>query len=321
MPDIPGTEPLEPDPQEVAPKEAVYRWDWEAVVGQEHDRTSHSTHGSGAVYGLIVEDGGAEHAFGIGGTKSEWHGKTDTGFGFNGRLHGVGPAYRYSAYEGGWDFGLKLLPWASLTENGEAGPYKSHRQFDLRGITLAYNNYARELKGEKSFFKYQLFVSAFKPTGESEVGHTWNGQPISDTTGIQNLDHVLNVGGRLGLYDFSEEDDKVGAKLWLAGGWFQEAPSLAETANWRIQWSDKHERLFLGFGRNYDLLNGGSLLGFGWSWDIRKTVYVNREESRKAQFIAAIEKAGGSLDKDGMVRLPKGVKAPQKQYKAAPSDD
>ncbi len=273
------------------------------------------------MYGLIVEDGGAEHAFGIGGTWSGWHGKTDTEFGFNGWLYGVGPAYRYSAYEGGWDLGIKLLPWASLTENGEAGSYQSHRQFDLRGITLAYNNYARELKGEKSFFKYQLFVSAYKPTGESEVGHTWNGQPINDTTGIQKLDHVLNVGGRLGLYDFSEEDDKVGAKLWLAGGWFQEAPSLAETANWRIQWSDKHERLFLGFGRNYDLLNGGSLLGFGWSWDIRKTVYVNREESRKAQFIAAIEKAGGSLDKDGMVRLPKGVKAPQKQYKAAPSDD
>ncbi len=307
----------EPEPQEVPPEEAVRRWDWELVVGKEYDRTAQSTFASGALYGLFIEGSSAEHAFGIGGTYSSWHGKTDTGFGFSGHLGGYGPAYKYSAYEGGYDFGLKLLPWATMTENGEQAAYNSRRHFDLRGITLAYNNYARELKGEKSFFKYQLFVSAFKPTG-GEAEHSVFGQPLADPD--SRLSHVVNVGGRIGLYDFSQEDDKIGTKLWFALGWFQEAPSLAETANWRFQWSDKEERLFLGFGRNYDLLNGGSLFGFGWSWDIRKTVYVHREQARKAQFTAAIEKAGGRLDRDGMVILPKGMNSPQRQFKTAPSD-
>lgn len=307
-------------PKEVPPEEAVRRWDWELVVGKEYDRTAQSTFASGALYGFFVDTPGAEHAFGIGGTYSGWHGKTDTGFGFDGSLKSNRPgfAYKLSAYEGGWDFGLKLLPWAKLEENGEQAAYKSQRQFDLRGITLAYNNYARELKGEKSFFKYQLFVSAFKPTG-GEAEHSVFGQPLADPD--SRLSHVVNVGGRIGLYDFSQEDDKIGSKLWFALGWFQEAPSLAETGNWRLQWSDKEERLFLGFGRNYDLLNGGSLFGFGWSWDIRKTVYVHREQARKAQFTAAIEKAGGRLDKDGMVILPKGMNSPQRQFKTAPSDD
>lgn len=318
--------PEEPttSPPSVAPKEAVYRWDWELVVGQEHDRTSHSNFGSGAVYGFFVDGAGAEHAFGIGGTRSSWHGRTDAGFGFDGRLWGYGPAYRFSAYEGGWDFGLKLLPWAGLTENGASGAYQSHKKYDsatLDGLTLAYNNYVRELKGERILFKHQLFVSAFKPTGAGDVGHSWEGKPISDTTELAKLDHVVNVGGRLGLYDFSEEDGAIGAKLWFAAGWFQEAPSLAETANWRFQLSDKHERVFIGFGRNYDLLNGGNIFGFGWSWDIRKTVYVHREDERRAQFIAKIEQAGGRLDKDGMVILPKGNNSPQKQFKIAPSDD
>lgn len=322
-PEKPQPEPTpqvtpEPKPQEVPPEEAVRRWDWELVVGKEYDRTAQSMFASGAVYGLIVEGDGAEHAFGIGGTYSGWHGKTDTGFGFNGRLSGYGPAYKYSDYDGGWDFGLKLLPWAELTENGAQAAYKSRRQFDLRGITLAYNNYAREMKGEKSLFKYQLFVSAFQPTG-SEAEHSVFNQPLPDPD--TRLDHVLNVGGRIGLYDFSQEGDTIGSKLWFAAGWFQEAPSLAETANWRLQWSDMHERIFIGFGRNYDLLNGGNIFGFGWSWDVRKTVYVHREEARKAQFIAKIEQAGGRLDKDGMVILPKGMNSPQKQFKIAPSDD
>ncbi|MFZ3031859.1 MAG: hypothetical protein WA082_02390 [Candidatus Moraniibacteriota bacterium] len=316
---LPQINPTQPEQQEISPEEAVRRWDWELVVGQEHDRTAHSTFASGAIYGLFVNTPGAEHAFGIGGTYSGWHGKTDTGFGFNGQLSGVGPAYKYSAYEGGYDFGLKLLPWASLTENGEqAEYYKSRRHFDLNGITLSYNNGRREMMEEKFLFKHQLFVSAFKPTG-GEAEHSVFNQPLPDAN--TKLDYVLNVGGRVGLYDFSKEDDKIGAKLWFAAGWFKEAPSLAETANWRIQLSDKHERLFLGIGRNYDLLNGGSLFGYGWSWDIRKTVYVHREETRRAQFVAAIEKAGGRLDKDGMIILPKGTKTPQKQFKTAPSDD
>lgn len=307
----------EPEPQEITPKEAVYRWDWELVVGKEYDRTAQSTFASGAVYGLLVNAPGGEHAFGLGGTYSSWHGKTETGFRFDGHLGGYGPAYKYSAYEGGWDFGLKVLPWASLTENGGQAAYNSRRHFDLNGITLAYNNYARELKGEKSLFKYQLFASVFKPTrGEAEHSVFNQSLPNADS----RLDRVVNVGGRLGLYDFSQEDDRIGAKLWFAAGWFQEAPSLAETANWRFQLSDKHERVFFGLGRNYDLLHGGSLLGYGWSWDIRKTVYVHREETRRAQFVAAIEKAGGKLDKDGMVILPKGTKD-SRQFKTAPSDD
>jgi len=301
------------EPQEIAPKEAIYRWDWELVVGQEYDRTAHSTFVSGAIYPLIVDGVGAEHAFGIGGMYSGWNGKTDTGYAFDGKLSGFGPAYKYSSYEGGYDFGIKILPWASLSENGNGGSYQSHRNFDLQGIALSYNNYERELKGEKSFFKYQLFASAFKPTG-TDVGHTWEGKPISDTTELAKLDSVVNLGGRVGLYDFSKEDDKIGAKLWGSVGWFQEDPG-AESANFRISLSDKHERFMFGIGQNYDLLNGGSVFGYGFSWDVRKTVWVAREESRKGQFIAAIEKAGGSLDKDGMVRLP------QKQYKPAPSDN
>lgn len=302
----------EPEPEELAPKEAIRRWDWELVVGQEYDRTAHSTFASGAVYPFIVDEDGAEHAFGVGATYSGWDGKTDTGFAFNGKLSGFGPAYKYSSYKGGYDFGIKLLPWATLTENGDGGAYQSHRQFDLQGIALSYNNYERELKGEKSLFKYQLFASAFKPTS-ADVGHTWEGKTISDTKELEKLNHVVNVGARVGLYDFSKEDDKIGAKLWASVGWFQEGPG-AESANFRISLSDKHERFMFGVGRNYDLLNGGSLFGYGWSWDVRKTVWVAREESRKEQFIAAIEKAGGSLDKDGMVRLP------QKQYKTAPPD-
>ncbi len=323
----PQPEPLvvvapSPEPSAVTPKEVLRRWDWELVVGQEHERTSHSTFVSGAVYPLIVDGQGAEHAFGLGGTYSAWHGRTDTDFSFRGDLKGFGPAYKYSAYEGGYDLGVKILPWGSLTENGFSGDYKSQRKFDLRGITLSYNNYEREMRGEKSFFKYQLFLSAFKPTGHSEVGHTWEGKPISDTSELSKLDHVVNVGARVGLYDFSQEDEKAGLKLWGSVGWFQEAPSLAETADWRIQLSDKQERLFFGIGRNYDLLHGGSLLGYGWSWDIRKTVYVHREEVRHAQFVAAIERAGGSLDKDGMVRLPERLLKPQsKRYIIAPSDD
>lgn len=306
-----------PEPQEVPPEEAVRRWDWELVVGKEYDRTAQSTFASGAIYGLFVDGPGAEHAFGIGATYSSWHGKTDTGFGFSGHLGGYGPAYKYSAYEGGYDFGLKLLPWATLTENGQQAAYKSRRHFDLNGITLAYNNYARELKGEKSFFKYQLFVSAFKPTG-GEAEQSVFGQPLADAD--SRLDYVLNVGGRIGLYDFSEENDQIGAKLWASLGWFKEAPSLAETANWRFQLSDGHERFFVGWGRNYDVLHGGSLFGYGWSWDIRKTAYVHREETRKAQFIAKIEQAGGRLDKDGMVILPKGLQSSSRKWKTAPSD-
>lgn len=277
-PDEPAT-PGESAPP-VVEEESPCPIDPKLVVGQENEPThdgnnANSFFASGAVYCTWRGEEGT-HGAGVGFQASQWDGLVNHGAGkFTGHLATIGPAYEYIS-DKGWDVEAKLL-FGNLIEKFKQDDYQSERHFNVGGVSGAYNNYQREMAGEKALAKTQVFASVFWPLSH-DAEHSWQGNKIADTTELRKFNFYVNAGVRQELYNFGP------FKLYTDLGYFLEDPT-SESMSWRVGITDPNSICGIGIGIDHDLKHGGDANAWGWWCDIVKGVKVVRRQHRMSQVI------------------------------------
>lgn len=287
-PDVPVEPPQMPEesPEEEA-RPSCFEWDWFLGTGGDDTGTRYS-HTEAAAYLLCKEGENGKHYFGLGLKGSIADGATDTGFGWDGREKMFGLAHKYVSHDG-WDVSSKLL-WGELEENGSVDLYKSQRRFDLVGVSLAYNNYERYLRGEKRYPEWNAYFGIFFPTS-SDVKHSWDGTPIEDTEDLERFDYKLGVGARQYLY--------AGEDWWpfVSGGLSVQHPT-SKTGNLRIGVTDANKIVFASVGVNHNFDDGENAFGWDLGVDMARGIKFARAEARRAEMLQKLEENGVMVDED-----------------------
>lgn len=276
-------EPKEPS-EEVA-RPSCFEWDWFLGTGGDDTGTRYS-HTEAAVYPFCKDGENGKHYFGLGLKGSIADGTTDTGFGWDGREKLYGLAHKYVSHDG-WDISSKLL-WGELEENGKIDLYKSQRRFDLVGVSLAYNNYERYLRGEKWYPEWNAYLGIFFPTS-SDVKHSWDGKPIADTKDLERFDYKLGVGARQYLY--------AGEDIWpfVSGGLSIQHPT-SKSGNLRIGVADANKIFFASVGINHNFDDGENAFGWDLGVDMARGIKLARAEARRADMLQKLEEDGVMVD-------------------------
>ncbi len=272
--------------EEVA-RPSCFEWDWFLGTGGDSTGTRYS-HTEAAAYFLCKEGENGKHYFGLGLKGSIADGTTDTGFGWDGREKLYGLAHKYVSHDG-WDISSKLL-WGELEENGKIDLYKSQRRFDLVGVSLAYNNYERYLRGEKWYPEWNAYLGIFFPTS-SDVKHSWDGKPIADTKDLERFDYKLGIGARQYLY--------AGEDWWpfVSGGVSIQHPT-SKTGNLRIGTADANKVFFASIGVNHNFDDGENALGWDLGVDMARGIKLARAEARRADMLQELEEDGVMVDEE-----------------------
>lgn len=282
----PDIEDQQPPVTQITPPEALCAWDWElfAITGGETDFQGNKDWFlglEGALYPFIMEGKNAKDEFGIGGRVNLWDGITSEKFNFDGGYAALGPAWKHANYSG-WDTGSKIL-FGKLWENGKdaTGDYKSNRDFGITGIGLSYNNYERELRGEKIIPEWQLYGAMFIPISK-DVRHSWQGKNIADTKDLEKFNYLLSVGGRVFLY----QGEYI--RPYIQAGYFAEDP-ITHSLSFRLGVSDVHKIIFAGIGPNINLDNSTLALAGDVGIDIMRAIEFGRAQHRRNAMIEAIQ--------------------------------
>lgn len=296
--------PVRLPPEEEVVKEYLWDADAFAYYGQDIGSARAQTQfwgGEVALYPFVWDTPDGRHELGLGGMYGGFEGRAFDGFRFDGSQWGVSPAYKF--YGKGWDFNLKAPMFGELDEHGKSadGRYRSEREFDLLGVGAGYNNYERQVRGEKWFPEYQIFGRVGFPIG-SQVSHSYDGQGIADTRELRNFDGLVNVGVRLFIWD----GDYV--RPYVEAGYFGEEPTN-RSLRAQIGVSDHRKIVFCGLGPNFNLTHGGE--SFLWSCGIdpfNLGRYI-RGEYRRDQFRKTLsnyddETGGFTLPEDGAAAAP-----------------
>ena len=267
-----------------------YIWDWDLYVGIGGDASGTKySHAEGALYPFIWEEDGGRSYLGIGGKWNRSNGVADDGFVWSGKTSAWGPAYKYADWDG-WDISVKAL-FGELEERGHISKYQSSRDFDIAGLSLGYNNYQREQRGEKWWPEYGLYASVFWPTSR-DVKHSWDGTPIADTKDLSRFTSLVGVGYKQDIY--AGED----VRPFFSLGYSAENPT-SESASLRLGVSDARKIFFASIGINHNLDDGSDVFGWDIGVDVAQGVKVARAEARRAEMLQKLEESGQvTIDED-----------------------
>lgn len=298
-------EVAQPEPESIAPSEeppeetarpSCATWDWFVGTGGDDTGTRYS-YTELAAYPFCKEGENGKHYFGIGFKGSIADGATGTGFGWDGRERLIGLAHKYVSYDG-WDISSKLL-WGDLEENGKMSLYRSQRLFDLVGVSLAYNDYERYLRGERWRPEWNAYLSVLWPTS-SDVHHEFAGTPIADTNDLGRFDYKLSAGVRQYLY--------AGDDWWpfISGGLSIEHPT-SKTGNLRIGVADANKIFFASAGINHNFDDGENAFGWDIGLDAARALEFARAEARRTEMLAKLQEDGVTFDEaTGALIIPSG---------------
>lgn len=278
-----------------------------AVAGREDEfngaDSSHSLFGTLSAYCLTrnqANDG--SDGFGFKLTGANWHGHVNDGMGtYHGHRYLVAPSYKLVLDEGrDYEFSVGL---GRLVEKFEQGAYASKREFDLIGFTAGENDYRRRLTGETWWTETQYFGEVGIPI-RRRASHNWQGHPIADTSELQRLDAVVNLGVRVYVHE-DPNGETLFERLptYLQGGLFAEMPTNA-SISLRAGITDPLRIVGFGAGVDKDIMHGGSFVPAAGPWvDLWKGVEFGRYSYRKQQARSAAESRGVTVkEQDGIIQ-------------------
>jgi hypothetical protein len=154
------------------------------------------------------------------------------------------------------------------------------------------------LAGETTNVKQQYYIGVTIPTSSSFTRTIFN-QSV-DASNMPRLKVGLQAGARWWVY----QPEDLPVAFFVEGGLFWQHP-ISASANILGGIADKNHICGIGPGLDKDLMNGGDFVkAWGWWCDPFQGGRIARNEYRKHQFISGLEKAGGSMDQNGMIRLP-----------------
>lgn len=277
---------------------SLKRWDPKLFVGHER-QPSHggdsmeSTFLSAALYCTWRgEDQETIHGLGAALETSWFHGTVNHGAGkFKGWLLGGGPAYERIMK--GKDLEVRLL-FGALHEEFRQGGFRNHRDFGVVGPSINFNDYTRRERGEKWLHETQLFGRLLIPF-TSDLEHSFDDKPL--TGDPDNLDAQFMIGVKEWLYD----NPYVQPYVQLT--YFLEAPG-AESLGFRAGIADPNRFCGVGVGVDFDLKNGGEVLGWGPWCDLAHGARFARAQYRTSQTTDVTGIGGVTVSSDGFIMVP-----------------
>ncbi len=304
----PKPEPREePTPVVEAPKKGVCDFiDMAGALGQHHVPRQNGDRADSNFLTAVLDcqqrlesDDGS---WGLGGkiNYSNWKGTALQGRGhYKGYTALPQVSYR-EIYDDGRDWGAGVGVGRQRDAYHQAALAEQAR-YHLVGATWTYNDARRLLAGETFDVKRQYYAGINIPTS-TRTTRTIFGQPM-DASSVPRMRVGLQAGAR--WYVWQPEDSPVA--FFLEGGLFVEHP-ISASVNLLGGIADSQHICGIGPGVDKDLRHGGKPVG-AWSWncDPFQGGRVARDGYRRHQFISDLERAGGSMDKEGMIRLPKNL--------------
>ncbi len=250
----------------------------------------------GAYYPRPKNVATGRHAVGIGVKGDWWDGHTHTGFQYDGYAFAPGLAYKWSGKDRR-DVNLKLL-FGRVKENGHQGAYESDQLY--RSVCLAsnYTDASREREGKKALPEWTFWMNYCQLKAKS-YGHTWQGQPIADTSALGKSTALVSIGFRLYLHRDLETagvaSGDVARKLqpFFELGVNQEVPmDPSGHAYLGVRTSDK----LWTFGAGPHFSHLGTVLGAGITHDGGRAMKMSIENARWQETYKALKAEGIDLD-------------------------
>jgi hypothetical protein len=250
----------------------------------------------GAFYPWLNHVDAGRHAFGIGAKGDWWDGRTHTGFNYDGYTLAYGPAYKWSD-KTRRDLNLKLL-FGRVKENGHQGGYESDQAY--RAICLAsnYTDASREREGKEAVPEWTFWMNYCQLKAKS-YGHTWQGQPIADTSALGKSTALISIGTRIYLHRNLET---AGVASGDAARKLQ--PFFELGANQEVP-MDPSGHVYLGvrtsdklwtFGAGAHISHEGTVPGAGITYDAGRKIHMEVKDARWQEMRQAFEAAGISID-------------------------
>lgn len=286
------------DTEEVTPAEQL------AVVAERFDYDLGTYAGAdpnvafagleGAVYPWLVPGAKGRHAYGI-GVKYDWWSGESKGFGYDGDHLAIGAAYKWSG-DDGVDVNAKLLS-GRVKENGHERDYRNWQAY--KSVCLATNltDASRERAGQTLFPEWTVWANYCRLTAKS-FGHTWQGNPIADTSALGKSTALLSVGGRLYWHKNLETagiaSGDIARKLqpFVELGFNREVPAkVSGHAYIGVRTADKIWTA--GVGPHFS--SDGVVPGFGVTFDAGRQMKNSISSARWQETLQALEAAGISI--------------------------
>jgi hypothetical protein len=188
---------------------------------------------------------------------------------------------------------IRLL-FGVLHERFEQGGYRNHRENLVVGPSFIFNDYRRRSEGYKWFHETQWYIELLFPFG-SELSQSWEGKPLSGDP--DNLNVRFFIGFREWLYN------NPWLQPYFSAGFFLEDP-LAMSATLRLGVAVPNRWLGVGIGPDFDLKNGGTVLGWGPWIDITTGLRDLRASHRASQTTDVTGIGGVTVSSDGFIMVP-----------------
>jgi hypothetical protein len=294
--------PVAEKKEEVGCLNSFKKWDPNLFVGHEREprhngNSMEATDLSAALYCLWqTDDPSVIHGLGLNFKGSWFEGRVNHGAGkFTGYLLAGGPAYK-RVVKDKWDMEVRLL-FGVLHERFRQDGYRNHRDNLVVGPSFIFNDYRRRSEGYRWFHETQWYIELLFPFA-SELSQSFDGKPLAGDP--DNLNVRLFVGFKEWLYD------NKWAQPYFQAGIFWEDP-LAASATLRLGVAVPGRWFGVGLGPDFDLKNGGTVLGWGPWLDIRTAVDVWRVNHRAGQMTDVTGIGGGvTVSPDGFIMVPFG---------------
>lgn len=293
---------VEEKKEEVNCFNSLKKWDPNLFIGHERE-PKHSgnwmeaTDLSAALYCLWqTEDPNVIHGLGPNFKGSLAEGRVNHGDGkWTSYLLAGGSAYK-RIQKDKWDMELRLL-FGVLHERFREGGYQNHRENLIVGPSFIFNDYRRRSQGHKWFHETQWYIELLFPFA-SDLSHSWEGKPLAGDP--DNLNVRLFVGVKEWLYD-----NKL-VQPYFQAGFFWEDP-LAMSATLRLGIAVPNRWLGIGIGPDFDLKNGGTVLGWGPWIDVTTGLRDLRRVHRASQMTDVTGIGDGvTTSPDGFIMVPVG---------------
>ena len=306
----PEPEPTQPPPAiptATAPRSVCDFVDVAGALGQHHVPRQNGDKASSDFLTFVLDcqrrkqDDTGSWGIGFKLNYSDWQGTAGRGVGgYDGRNYLAQVSYR-EIDDDGRDWGVGVGVGQQHEQYHEAALAQQAR-YNLVGATWVYNDSRRLLAGETTDVKRQYYAGITIPTSASFTRTIFN-QSV-DASNMPRLKVGLQAGARWWVY----QPENLPVAFFIEGGLFWQYP-ISASANVLAGIADKNHICGIGPGLDKDLMNGGDFVkAWGWWCDPFQGGRVARNEYRRHQFISDLEQAGGSMDQNGMIRLPPGLK-------------
>ena len=233
---------------------------------------------------VLVDADGKTHRLGFGADYASGSGQVTPDGNFKWDALTLRPvAYKIEGTDGKT---LRLRFLVTRVRDGvvaDAGRYENDRKLWYWGPEVIFTDRGRKDAGEKWWSEHRFSAAllfAFKKSGS----HSWEGQPITETTELLKVQGMLRAGARLYVYDTEH-----GFRTFVQAGLSVQWPNVARSVGLSVGVESDDELWTAFVGPNFDLKEGTWSFGAEVSLQIGRAYLIYRGLAAQTGIQAAVE--------------------------------